>query len=354
MKRFARVASCCLILLSCTGGPAPKSRVPLILPGLILPSGTLPSPDLTRSGIPARVIDLAMDAVYTPGPVRVNAVHHVTIPVMDHPSQILLSISASGQTGAGVFRHKNSIDRYLGLSFTLSNAAPLTLTTVFRILVLPLDYSSYLVNNPGLGNRPDETEWSMPSQYIESDHPLIVAIAGEMRRQTSAPLALARQAWAWPSRHLRFAPQTQARGAVYAAQHKTGDCTEYAALTTAICRATGIPARMTAVFTLGDARERTFALPNHSAIEAFLPDRQGNGLWLPLDPNLSLGRMDSIHGFGKTANTVIRFSREGSWTWGNSIPKHIRQQAGFGVSVRWTARVIDEGQAGALFSRYQR
>jgi len=183
---------------------------------------------------------------------------------------------------------------------------------------------------------------------------LIVAIAGEMRRQTSAPLALARQAWAWPSRYLRFAVQSQTKGAAWAARHRTGDCTEYAALTTAICRAAGIPARITAVFSLGDASVREFSQPNHNALEALLHDRSGNAFWLPLDPNLSLGRMDSIHGFGKTANTVIRFSREGSWTWGNSIPKHIRQQAGFGVSVRWTARVIDEGQAGTLFSRYQR
>ena len=81
----------------------------------------------------------------------------------------------------------------------------------------------------------------MPSQYIESDHPLIVAIAGEMRRQTSAP-SHCPPSLVQPSRHLRFAVQSQTKGAAWAARHRTGDCTEYAALTTAICRAAGIPA----------------------------------------------------------------------------------------------------------------
>ncbi|OPZ76291.1 MAG: Transglutaminase-like superfamily protein [bacterium ADurb.Bin431] len=295
-----------------------------------------------------------MTARYTPGTIRVSAVHHVTLPVLDHPSQILLSISASGQQDVRLSRHQNGVDQYLGLSFRLTDSNPLVITTVFRILVIPLDYSALMGNSLRPHERAAAAQWLRPSQYIESDHPLISALAGDIRKQNFDPLMIARAAWAWPSRHLRFAPQTQARGAVYAAQHKTGDCTEYAALTTALCRAAGIPARMTAVFSLGDKDTRDFALPNHSALEAFLPDRQGNGLWIPLDPNLSLGRMESTHGFGKTDNTIIRLKREGAWTWGNSIPKNIRSQPGFGVSVTWQARVIDEGPAADLFARHQR
>ena len=354
MRLHAYIPIWCTMLLSCVATPPTVRTAPLALPGLPLPSRGLPAAGLIRSDIPARVIDLEMTARYTPGSTRVSAVHHVTLPVLDHPSQILLSVSARGQQDVRLSRHQNGLDQYLGLSFRLTDSNPLVITTVFRILVIPLDYSALMGNSLRPHERAAAAQWLRPSQYIESDHPLISALAGDIRKQNFDPLMIARAAWAWPSRHLRFAPQTQARGAVYAAQHKTGDCTEYAALTTALCRAAGIPARMTAVFSLGDKDTRDFALPNHSALEAFLPDRQGNGVWLPLDPNLSLGRMESTHGFGKTDNTIIRLKREGAWTWGNSIPKNIRSQPGFGVSVTWQARVIDEGPAADLFARHQR
>jgi hypothetical protein len=73
---------------------------------------------------------------------------------------------------------------------------------------------------------------------------------------------------------LRYVPQRHERGAAYAIEHGVGDCTEYAALFSALCRAQGIPARLISGFaSSGKKWER------HGWSEVWVRNQ-----WIPVDP----------------------------------------------------------------------
>lgn len=81
-----------------------------------------------------------------------------------------------------------------------------------------------------------------PEPYIESDHELIRARAQALRAPD--PLTTSRQIYQWVADNIEYAGYVQEqRGALYALQHRKGDCTEYADLFVALARASGIPAR---------------------------------------------------------------------------------------------------------------
>ena len=76
------------------------------------------------------------------------------------------------------------------------------------------------------------------------------------------------------SKILRYAPQRDERGAAYAIENRVGDCTEFSALFTALCRVQGIPSRLISGFaSSGKKWER------HGWSEVWI---QGN--WIPVDP----------------------------------------------------------------------
>jgi hypothetical protein len=85
--------------------------------------------------------------------------------------------------------------------------------------------------------------WLAAQTYIESDHPDIRAVAAALGG--SSPADAARRAWAWVGGHMTYAGYlSEDYGALRALQTGRGDCTEYASLLVALCRACGIPARM--------------------------------------------------------------------------------------------------------------
>lgn len=78
---------------------------------------------------------------------------------------------------------------------------------------------------------------------IESDNPEIVKLARSLKAKK--PIQTARQVSDWVSANLEDAGYIRNnRGALYALQSRKGDCTEYASLFAALCRADGIPARV--------------------------------------------------------------------------------------------------------------
>ncbi|MGE0331375.1 MAG: transglutaminase family protein [Ramlibacter sp.] len=88
-----------------------------------------------------------------------------------------------------------------------------------------------------------QTQWLAPQVNIESDHPDLVAAATPLRQGT--PQATARSVFDWVAASLTYAGYLgEDLGALRALQTRRGDCTEYAALVVALCRACGVPARM--------------------------------------------------------------------------------------------------------------
>lgn len=85
--------------------------------------------------------------------------------------------------------------------------------------------------------------WLGAERFIESEAPGIVVLSEELRH--SDPWKTGRAIFDWVTRNLTYAGYlADDYGALYALNHRRGDCTEYAYLATALARACGIPARM--------------------------------------------------------------------------------------------------------------
>ncbi|MBN1331177.1 MAG: hypothetical protein JXA54_17025 [Candidatus Heimdallarchaeota archaeon] len=109
-----------------------------------------------------------------------------------------------------------------------------------------------------------------PEPHIESDHPSIVKIAESLK--TTDSISFVKKATNLVNKQLTYKIQSGEFGAAYAIEKKEGDCTEYAALFVALCRAAGIPARTNAGFAKGEQWER------HATAEFLVAGR-----WLPID-----------------------------------------------------------------------
>jgi transglutaminase/protease-like cytokinesis protein 3 len=81
-----------------------------------------------------------------------------------------------------------------------------------------------------------------PQTYVESDHPEIQRVAQNLRAHDT--IKTTAEVFRWVTGHLRYSGYTgKNRGALYALENRHGDCTEYADLFVALCRANKIPAR---------------------------------------------------------------------------------------------------------------
>lgn len=116
----------------------------------------------------------------------------------------------------------------------------------------------------------------LPERFMESDHPAIVALAYTLRRPT--PRATARAVYDWVRSQLSYAGYVpDDLGAAQALHALRGDCTEYAYLVVALCRALGLPARAVGGFVVvHDAAPR--ATDYHNWAEVHL-----EGAWRLVD-----------------------------------------------------------------------
>jgi hypothetical protein len=158
-----------------------------------------------------------------------------------------------------------------------------------------------------------------------------------------------RDFYSFPASHLKFTIQPKSIGALAAYQMKKGDCTEYSSLFCALSRAAGIPARQYSVFGMGKDTERVWMQPNHTAAEVYI---SGTG-WIPVDPNLGLGRFDNHHSFGKTSNNIIYLQHEGAWVRGMNTGQKAPDKKMIEVSSKWKAKVVASGKADELFAAYR-
>jgi len=96
--------------------------------------------------------------------------------------------------------------------------------------------------------------WLSPQSNIESDHPSLRELGASLVRISAYDTAL--EAYRWVMSHMTYAGYlSDDHGALHALQTLTGDCTEYAALLVALCRAAGVPSRMVG----GYVSDRSFA-----------------------------------------------------------------------------------------------
>jgi transglutaminase-like putative cysteine protease len=151
---------------------------------------------------------------------------------------------------------------------------------------------------------------------IESDDPAIRRLAGTLR--SASPAETARRIFNWVASNIRHAGTlSRNRGARYALKHRKGDCTEFAALFTACCRANGIPARMVGGFAC-DGDSVLKAGDHHNWAEFKI-----GGSWLIADPQRRVFQGDPSHyvvmqvmgvGTGMPGDGLFRFLAEGDGT----------------------------------------
>jgi len=122
---------------------------------------------------------------------------------------------------------------------------------------------------------PNVQRYLQSETYIESDNPSIKSQASLLSAGKSTACDTVQAIYDYVIATVKYAGYIpEIRGALSAYRNKRGDCTEFALLMTALCRAAGIPARALEGVT-NDAGDEV-----HTWMEAYLP---GLG-WVPFDP----------------------------------------------------------------------
>jgi hypothetical protein len=115
--------------------------------------------------------------------------------------------------------------------------------------------------------------------FMESEHREIVKIA--TKYSNYPPVGKAFAFLRYIKNNIEFVPLEGDYGAAYAIENKYGDCTEFSTLFVSLCRAAGIPARMTTSIIKTELEGWQY----HSQAEFF-----ANGIWFPIDPTLHQDR----------------------------------------------------------------
>ena len=122
------------------------------------------------------------------------------------------------------------------LHFTVENLAPYG----SRVVTVKADLLVSATGNPILAGPVSED--LHPQKYIESNHPKIKRMAKILRGSDTKKTI--EEVYRWVTDNLRYSGYADKnRGALYALENRHGDCTEYADLFVALCRANQIAAR---------------------------------------------------------------------------------------------------------------
>jgi transglutaminase-like putative cysteine protease len=120
---------------------------------------------------------------------------------------------------------------------------------------------------------PNADNFLKHEKHIEKDDPAIQQIAKDIKG--SSKIAIIKNIHDYVVKNMDYSRNRADLGALSAAENKTGDCSEYADLFVAICRAKNIPARVA----IGYTTEATLTA-RHAWAEVYMR-RYG---WVPFDP----------------------------------------------------------------------
>ena len=124
-------------------------------------------------------------------------------------------------------------------------------------------------------------------QGIESSDPIIKEFAKNLSAKTV--FGIVHQILYLITSHLTFKEQLGEFGAKYAVLNRQGDCTEYSALFTALCRLKKLPSRLVAGLKRIQSREQNVWI-RHAWSEIYY-----EGLWIPIDVVEGKGKIIGFH-----------------------------------------------------------
>ena len=143
---------------------------------------------------------------------------------------------------------------------------------------------------PYKGEDPAAKAALKPTRYVQSNAEKIVAAAREAVGSTTDAAKAATKIQDYVRKHInRKNLSVGYASALETLESRQGDCTEHAVLTAALCRASGIPARIvTGVAYASSFRGRKDVFVPHAWTEAYI-----GGKWIGLDA--AMGRYDAGH-----------------------------------------------------------
>jgi hypothetical protein len=132
-------------------------------------------------------------------------------------------------------------------------------------------------------------EYTESSYFINSDDQRVKTIANQAVGAESDPWRKARRIERWVHANMRIRAHEALATADHVAKTLEGDCTEFAMLTAALCRAAGIPSRTATGLVYADVRQGpVFAF--HMWTEVWI-----DGQWRALDATLGQGGIGAAH-----------------------------------------------------------
>jgi len=133
-------------------------------------------------------------------------------------------------------------------------------------------------------------EYIQPEEFIQSNDSEIILKAGEIANEQNTTLKKVSRIYQFVISHMHYEAQDYERGALWALENGTGDCSEYSYLFVALCRASGIPARIQTGFAFHHDIETTE--DGHMWAEYYLE----NYGWIPVDATWrQLNAIDKRH-----------------------------------------------------------
>jgi hypothetical protein len=159
---------------------------------------------------------------------------------------------------------------------------------------------------PYKGTDPNIMNATKPNRFVQSDDPKIIALAKQATGDAKDSAEAARRIEDFVSKYIKdISFSVGYASASEVAESRRGDCTEFAVLCAALCRAVGIPAKVTVGVAYVDDFEGRTGFGGHAWTEAYIGDK-----WAGLDSAFkagALGKFNAGHialasGDGEPAN----------------------------------------------------
>lgn len=143
-----------------------------------------------------------------------------------------------------------------------------------------------MFDRPTVAKLSESEKWLSPEKWVESEDQLIVEKT--MMLKKNDPKNTITALYHFVAGHISYSGYLRnERGARYALVHRKGDCTEYADLFTALCRAGGIPAKRVGGFICRQADSRLAGNGYHNWTQVLVEKK-----WHVVDPQ---NRVFNVH-----------------------------------------------------------
>lgn len=213
-----------------------------------------------------------------------------------------------------------------------------TITLEYFLNVYPLNLKQLMANN--YHNNLFPQNFLGASEKIESNHPDIIRKAHELTSACDTDLEKARAICSFVITYLKYDINSGSRnsGALIALRSGSGVCEDYASLFAALCRASGIPARVVNgycdpkgtgdIWNLSPGERFPLQGYRHSWVEFYL---HGSG-WIPADPTMDIqsGSMKYFGSLPQASHLAQNYE---------DIPLKVRYK-GAQLSVTWEEELV--------------